>query len=98
MARTLHGDKPPRVGQIVYEPFAPAKVGIIVKAVHIPLKWTSERYNVDVRWFVKGKLGAPITRDSWSLNDYEALTEDHERKAVKFRNVINTIKSEMEKA
>lgn len=93
MARTLFDNV--RIGMLVYEPFCPAHVGIVVSMTKMNERTYggSPHYSLGVRWFKKGKLGEPVTCDSWHLNDYEALTEDHERKAAKFRGVCTAIKA-----
>lgn len=95
MSVTLHFGEP-KIGTIVYRHCTPVQVGIILEAFNLGPRYSGGPYafSVQVHWFKKGKLADKTLEDTWSLADYTALTESHERKAKKFRATIDTIREQ----
>ena len=85
----------PKVGQVVYEPFCPAVVGVIVAVREGQKDYPTQplyMYQVvDVLWYNE-KRGMSRDIKARRLQDFTALVEEHERKAVKFRTVLEAIK------
>lgn len=84
MARTIYGHV--EVGRRVYQPFRPSHAGVITEVIHQEPRTVTSRKGSDydytpppivkVRW-----VDGLITEvPSLSLQDFDALIEDHEQK------------------
>jgi hypothetical protein len=86
------------VGAVVYSPYSPAQTGVITQVEQPPTvvrrDWRERETTYTpmpvyrVRW-TNTKRG---TTDETTLGDYEALTEEHERKALKHRATLDKIR------
>jgi len=81
----------PYPGQVVYLNYTPVVVGTIVAVLSKgddDAKWPV----VQVKWD-NAKRGT-TTQATLGLADYESLVEEHERKAIKHREILNRIRRE----
>jgi hypothetical protein len=91
---TMVGDKV-RVGQVVYRSYTPVMVGVVVEILSAgdgDAKWPRVR----VEW--DNKKRGTTEEPTLGLADYEALVEEHERKAANHRAILNRIKLERVRA
>jgi len=70
----------PKIGQLVYEPFSPQKVGVI-RSIRKAKSYGEDIYFVNVEWITpKGVRTIQKNVDSEHLNDLEYLIADHQKK------------------
>lgn len=86
------------IGDIVYEVYSPSKVGRIVQIDDVPLIDCYGNAVIDPATGQPRMSGLPrytvqrlngTTFVARSVKSFEALVADHERKAAKFRTILN---------
>jgi hypothetical protein len=77
----------PKIGMNVYQPFAPAKAGILTAIVGKVSNF-GDRYMVNVLWL----NGEKTTQPSDNLNDLDALIEDHKKKLATHLKTLDLLK------
>jgi len=92
MAKTLmYETKENLPGRLVYESFRPMKPGIIQQVLGVTYQHEyAINFRVEVRW----KNGQISQCDTWSLQDFSILIEDHKRKAEKFSKMAEDLRCE----
>lgn len=85
-----------QIGDIVYKAYSPSKVGRIVQIEQHPLRDADGKIIYDAQW--RPRLSMPVytvqrldgtTFVAKSVESFETLVTEHERKAAKFRAILN---------